>query len=77
MQLARLLILGVAAIVAFGGYVVEGRRLKVIERLSGAQGRALYEARQHRDRRVMWVLTLALFTAAVTSVVAELAQRAR
>jgi hypothetical protein len=69
MQLFRLVLVIAATLAVVGQYLQETRRLSVIRRMSGADGRRYYEATRERSERMLTVVTALLAVLAVGAVV--------
>jgi len=67
MLLLRFILVVAAGLAAFGQYLQERHRLKVIERLPGREARDYYERTRERDERLMVGVTVALAVAAVAA----------
>ncbi len=66
-MLLRFILVAAAGLAAFGQYLQERNRLKVIERLPGREARDYYERTRERDERLMVGVTAALALAAVAA----------
>ena len=66
-MLLRFILVVAAGLAAFGQYLQERHRFKVIERLPGREARDYYERTRERDERLMVGVTVALSLAAVAA----------
>lgn len=71
--MVRLIVVALSGIATMAGYLQEGRRLQIIQRLPGDRARDLYEAKRNRDERLMWLVAILLAAGAVAATVRELA----
>lgn len=60
MQLLKVLILAAAMLAAAGQYLQETRRLAIIKRMSGPDGRAYYERTRQRSEKLLLVVAIVL-----------------
>jgi hypothetical protein len=69
MQLFRLLIVVATTLAVVGQYLQETRRLSIIRKMSGADGRRYYETTRERSELMLTVVTAVLAVLAIGAVI--------